>query len=61
MKSCYLCFWGLKISRIGNWEEKLYVKRVRAKTNVALEAAAVITTSNLDDMSALQKDSKVIQ
>lgn len=60
MKSCHLCFWDLQISRTGNWEEKPYVKRVSAKTNVALEAA-VITTSNLDDMSALQKDSKVTQ
>lgn len=54
--------WNIVISASGacNWEEKLDVRRVGAKTDAALEAA-VITTSNLDDMSALQKDSKMIQ
>lgn len=60
MEDCHLCFWVLKVSKTGNWEKKLHVKRVRVKTNATLEAA-VITTPDLDDMSALQKDNKVIQ
>ena len=45
---------GPWVSGIGSWEEKLDIKRERAKTDAALEAAST-TTCNLDDMSALQK------
>lgn len=45
---------GPWVSSTGSWEEKLDIKRERAKTDAALEAAST-TTCNLDDMSVLLK------